>query len=135
MLVEDSGSDSCEKGAHVKCPGSGNMCAGDQCCPRTKESGEKTFPCPSASKDFAKCENNTKVSNCVKKAMLVEDSGSDSCEKGAHVKCPGSGNMCAGDQCCPRTKESGEKTFPCPSASKDFAKCENNTKVSNCVKK
>jgi len=54
----------CEEGDHVPCPGSGNMCAGNQCCPRTAESGGKTFPCPSAADSFAGCENNTKLGTC-----------------------------------------------------------------------
>lgn len=31
------------------CPGSGNYCEGDQCCPGTEASNGSTFPCPSAS--------------------------------------------------------------------------------------
>merc|ERR1719221_1549620 len=46
------------------CPGSGARCAGNQCCPRTAESGDLTFPCPSADNEFAGCDNNTKLDDC-----------------------------------------------------------------------
>ncbi|CAK0837973.1 unnamed protein product [Prorocentrum cordatum] len=164
----------CEEGDHVPCPGSGNMCAGNQCCPRTAESGGKTFPCPSAADSFAGCENNTKLSTCppgggtattlaigeeegppgggtpttlmvgeeesppgegtATTLMVGEEEGPPpaGCKEGDHVPCPGSGNMCAGSQCCPGTAESGGKTFPCPSAADSFAGCENNTKLGTC---
>merc|ERR1719327_2264579 len=88
----------CKIGADVQCPGSGNMCSGDQCCPGFAGSGGGTFPCPSASSGFSGCVNNTKVTNCVSSslrgslAQKVELQGT--CAVGAHVKCPGSGNMC-----------------------------------------
>merc|ERR1719277_2844565 len=60
----------CKIGAHVRCPGKdGPMCAGNQCCPRSKKSGGKTYPCPSAAPDWNatnKCESTKKVKNCVK---------------------------------------------------------------------
>jgi len=48
-----------QHGESVQCPGSDEdvMCAGDQCCPRTEESGWKTFPCPTASPGYDKCES------------------------------------------------------------------------------
>ena len=55
----------CKAGADVQCPGSGNICAGDQCCPGYAGSGGGTFPCPSASIGFLGCVNNTKITNCV----------------------------------------------------------------------
>jgi hypothetical protein len=55
----------CTAGADVQCPGSGNICAGDQCCPGYAGSGGGTFPCPSASIGFLGCVNNTKITNCV----------------------------------------------------------------------
>ncbi|CAK0837974.1 unnamed protein product [Prorocentrum cordatum] len=259
----------CKEGDHVPCPGSGNMCAGNQCCPRTAESGGKTFPCPSAADSFAGCENNTKLGTCLPGGvtatslmvgaeqgspgggtpttrmvgeeegptattlmvgeeesptattlmvgeeespmattlmvgeeesppgggtattlmvgeeegptattlavgeeegptattlMVGEEEGPTAttlmvgeeesppgggmattlavgeeegpppagCKEGDNVPCPGSGNMCAGNQCCPGTAESGGKTFPCPSAADSFADCENNTKLGTC---
>merc|ERR1719277_1450118 len=60
----------CKIGDHVRCPGKdGPMCAGNQCCPRSKKSGGKTYPCPSAAPDWNatnKCESTKKVKNCVK---------------------------------------------------------------------
>jgi len=35
-------------GVDVPCPGTGVMCAGNQCCPGFEDSGNLTFPCPSA---------------------------------------------------------------------------------------
>jgi len=54
----------CAQNDHVACPGTSTMCSGDQCCPRTAASGDKTFPCPSAGASFAGCENNTKLATC-----------------------------------------------------------------------
>jgi len=52
----------CRVGDHVPCPGSGNMCAGNQCCPRSAVSGDKTFPCPSADPFWeSQCESPIKV--------------------------------------------------------------------------
>mmetsp|Transcript_17922 Transcript_17922/g.47246 ORF Transcript_17922/g.47246 Transcript_17922/m.47246 type:complete len:678 (+) Transcript_17922:72-2105(+) len=55
--------DVCEVGANVQCPESGNWCMGDQCCPRHSTT-VKTFPCPSASSEFAGCESNEKITDC-----------------------------------------------------------------------
>merc|ERR1719149_443924 len=112
----------CAPGASVPCPGSGNMCAGDQCCPATPGSGG-TIPCPSASPSFASCQNNTKVFSCLAETTTTTTTTTTTmmtCAPGASVPCPGSGNMCAGDQCCPATPGSGG-TIPCPSASPSFA--------------
>merc|ERR1719293_615000 len=116
----------CAVGAHVQCPGSGNMCAGDQCCPGYAGSGGATFPCPSASSGFSGCVNNTKVSDCLSSSLRgslaqPEVQVQGTCAEGADVQCPGSGNMCAGDQCCPGYAGSGGATFPCPSASSGFS--------------
>jgi len=59
----------CKVGAEVQCPGSGNACAGDQCCPGYANSGGATFPCPSASSGFSGCVNNTKVTNCLSSSL------------------------------------------------------------------
>jgi len=56
---------SCRVGASVPCPGSGNMCAGDQCCPGTADSNWRTFPCPSATSGFADCEQAEREETCV----------------------------------------------------------------------
>jgi len=60
----------CAVGDSVACPGSGKLCAGDQCCPRTGDSNNKTFPCPSATPGWSGdskewCEQPTKMDNCV----------------------------------------------------------------------
>mmetsp|Transcript_15584 Transcript_15584/g.33065 ORF Transcript_15584/g.33065 Transcript_15584/m.33065 type:complete len:884 (+) Transcript_15584:87-2738(+) len=39
--------------AEGMCPFSNTACAGNQCCPGAPESGGKTYPCPTASKDYA----------------------------------------------------------------------------------
>jgi len=40
----------------VQCTYSCTYCAGDQCCPRAPETGDKTYPCPSASDGWNDCE-------------------------------------------------------------------------------
>merc|ERR1712087_799300 len=125
------------------------MCAGDQCCPGFAGSWGDTFPCPSASSGFTGCVSNAKVTDCTSSGTVVTTtattttttmttttittSSSGTCKIGADVQCPGSGNMCAGDQCCPGFAGSGGGTFPCPSASSDFSGCVNNTKVTSCA--
>jgi len=62
-------STSCKKGSdeNVQCPG-GPECAGNQCCPGTDESGNRTFPCPSATDlKEANCETSFQVELCVGK--------------------------------------------------------------------
>ena len=56
----------CSLAAHVTCPGSGNMCSGDQCCPGTADTNGKTFPCPSASAGFTNCGQPAKVTDCLR---------------------------------------------------------------------
>mmetsp|Transcript_104721 Transcript_104721/g.223861 ORF Transcript_104721/g.223861 Transcript_104721/m.223861 type:complete len:296 (-) Transcript_104721:75-962(-) len=46
-------------GSHVKCTYSTTMCAGNQCCPRSNETDDKTYPCPTADADFDGCETTT----------------------------------------------------------------------------
>merc|ERR1712061_815825 len=54
----------CNPGDHVKCPGSGRMCAGNQCCPRSYPGG-LTFPCPSAENTWTSlCESAHKWTDC-----------------------------------------------------------------------
>eukprot|EP00425_Heterocapsa_triquetra_P036471 CAMPEP_0195065652 /NCGR_PEP_ID=MMETSP0448-20130528/11257_1 /TAXON_ID=66468 /ORGANISM="Heterocapsa triquestra, Strain CCMP 448" /LENGTH=107 /DNA_ID=CAMNT_0040096785 /DNA_START=90 /DNA_END=409 /DNA_ORIENTATION=+ len=40
----------------AQCPESGAGCSGNQCCPGTEESGNRTVPCPTADKDFNGCQ-------------------------------------------------------------------------------
>merc|ERR1740129_1963657 len=64
MQVSRNATETCAIGAHVQCPGSGNMCAGNQCCPRANYGA--TFPCPSADPSWVSlCESPNKQSNCV----------------------------------------------------------------------
>merc|ERR1740121_2543172 len=69
--ITTSSSGTCKIGADVQCPGSGNMCSGDQCCPGFAGSGGGTFPCPSASSGFSGCVNNTKVTDCTSSGTVV----------------------------------------------------------------
>ncbi|CAK0845713.1 unnamed protein product [Prorocentrum cordatum] len=55
----------CAVGATVQCPGSTSKCAGDQCCAGFASAPGATFPCPSASRGFSGCVNNTKVADCL----------------------------------------------------------------------
>jgi len=109
------------------------MCSGNQCCPRASETGDLTYPCPSAAADFAGCENNTHPIYGVGLApdwihRLVELHKTSAEDEPAHVPCTyDSSTMCSGNQCCPRASETGDLTYPCPSAAADFAGCENNT--------
>jgi hypothetical protein len=93
------------------------MCAGNQCCPRAPETGDLTYPCPSADANFAGCENNTVSFLGVGLASREPE----------HVLCTYSDTWCAGNQCCPRAAETGDLTYPCPSADVNFTGCENNT--------
>jgi len=55
----------CDEGEEVPCPGSGQLCSGDTCCPGVLESNGYAFPCPSASNTFSSCSSPNKVQNCV----------------------------------------------------------------------
>jgi len=125
LLAEADADESCSIGDQVKCPGSGNRCEGNQCCPGSTKGG-KTFPCPSADPAWeSQCESPDKQADCIAK--------DETCAIGDRVKCPGSGNMCAGNQCCPRSTKGG-KTFPCPSADPDWtSECESPDKQEDCV--
>ncbi|CAK0869248.1 unnamed protein product [Prorocentrum cordatum] len=61
MHISAQLSATCAVGAHVACPGSGNMCAGDQCCPAINGDGRSTFICPSASPGFKNCGIKSKL--------------------------------------------------------------------------
>lgn len=136
----------CKQGDHVQCPKSGAMCAGNQCCPGRQGTGG-TFPCPSASPGFTGCENPTKVEDCLEEETTSQPPATtqistttqsqtttkvDFCEEGESVKCPLSGSMCAGNQCCPGRRGTGG-TFPCPSASPSFTGCDSPDKVTDCL--
>ncbi|CAK0856492.1 unnamed protein product, partial [Prorocentrum cordatum] len=135
-----AGPAACAPGDGVRCPGSGRPCAGGQCCPAAVGSGG-TFPCPSQEASFSGCVNNTKVVDCLDSEERQEVAAEPrTCAPAGEVACPGSGNACAGDQCCPAAMGSGgtflrhfHRTIPCPSASVNFSGCVNNTKVFNCL--
>merc|ERR1719330_611583 len=86
--------------------------------------------CQAGQTEAEYCAANPDTAGCVALLQTVREE----CHEGDHVPCPGSGNMCAGDQCCPRTAEH-PYTFPCPSASSTMVGCENDTKVADCVQK
>jgi hypothetical protein len=59
----------CSAGQSVQCPGSdaSHQCMGNQCCPRVPWTGQKTFPCPSATDVQASgCETDYKVETCTR---------------------------------------------------------------------
>merc|ERR1719188_1338782 len=99
---------------NVKCPYSDTMCAGNQCCPRAEETLNKTYPCPTAVVGWNDCEGSDpgpvpySYAGNLAQIMAKDDP--------MHVKCTYSDTMCAGNQCCPRAKETLNKTYPCPSA-------------------
>jgi len=43
-----------------RCAGSGDLCAGNQCCPGYGGSGDLTFPCPNADDTWTGCQTSTK---------------------------------------------------------------------------
>jgi len=94
------------------CPGSGNACAGNQCCPAYAGSNGLTFPCPDAATSYAGCQS-------MKPASLVQTTKMDP----PFRLCPGSGAQCNGNQCCPGISASDNKTFPCPNADATFNSC------------
>jgi len=102
-------------GASVDCTYDSNTkCAGNQCCPRSTNTSDKTYPCPSADAGWDGCETGI--------AALLQEAHPHG--GGAHVKCPYSGAGCAGNQCCPKAAQTGGKTFPCPSADPNWNKCQ-----------
>merc|ERR1719282_690669 len=76
-------------------------------------------------------EISTCEAYCASSGLCEEGFCMQTCSVGDHVSCPGSGTMCAGDQCCPPGADG--KTFPCPSATPGWSECEKDVKESNCV--
>merc|ERR1719401_1339057 len=105
---------------HVMCPYGGVMCAGNQCCPRTNVTGDKTYTCPTATEGWNGCEGS--LPEAVKFGVMLAQRKPKS--DPAHVMCPYGGVMCAGNQCCPRSPETGDKTYPCPTATPGWNMCE-----------
>jgi len=97
-----------------QCPESGVGCSGNQCCPGTKESGDRTVPCPTADEDFNGCQ--------VK--MTPPKHSTRSGTPHHEETCPGSGNHCTPNQCCPGFEGSDGKTFPCPTSDAGFSGCQ-----------
>eukprot|EP00930_Biecheleria_cincta_P089468 TRINITY_DN78778_c0_g1_i1.p1 TRINITY_DN78778_c0_g1~~TRINITY_DN78778_c0_g1_i1.p1 ORF type:complete len:392 (-),score=52.25 TRINITY_DN78778_c0_g1_i1:20-1195(-) len=73
---------------------------------------------------FPACAANT---SCVANSSLDEDIALlhlKAQHAAPSVQCTFSSDMCAGNQCCPGTKETGYKTYSCPSACVSFTGCE-----------
>jgi len=85
------------------CRGSGQSCEGNQCCDGVPETGNMTFPCPTADPDFYECQVDMAL-------------------------CPGTMKRCVGNECCPRYDGSDNKTFPCPAADPEWDGCETGIK-------
>jgi len=68
-------------------------------------------------------------------AVADEDDDVESCEVGAGTQCPGTGNWCAGEMCCPGFD--GGLNFPCPSARPGWGRgaCQTEKKVVDCTSK
>jgi len=155
----------CYAGQSTQCPGSSDQCAGNQCCPGIPWSGNKTFPCPSAtSVEASNCASDQKAWYCAASSALQGSStrrgdaqsipavppsllsgaapapGSAGpypvkCYAGQSTQCPGSSDQCAGNQCCPGIPWSGNKTFPCPSAtSVEASNCASDQKAWYCAR-
>lgn len=92
-------SDAVADNKHATCPGSGNRCAGDQCCPGIEATDGDTFPCPSANRNYDLCAAD-------------------------YALCPGTFAACSGNECCPGIPETDGKMFPCPIADKSYTGCE-----------
>jgi len=86
---------------HTRCTHSNDTCAGAQCCPGSPQSGNKSYPCPSAPEGWKGCETDDEPP----------------------ARCPHSDHQCSFDQCCPGTDETSGKTYPCP-LSPGFQGCE-----------
>jgi hypothetical protein len=102
----------CKVGERTRCPGSGFPCHGNKCCPDGST-------CPSAEDDFMCCPQ-PKIQDCLKPdstpGPITPPLPLAACRIGDIVKCPGSSDMCKGDQCCP-------DMAACPSANVDFKGC------------
>merc|ERR1719401_2658666 len=105
---------------HVMCPFGGVMCAGNQCCPRANETGNKTYPCPTATEGWNGCEGSLPEAVPFGAMFAQRRAKNDT----MHVMCPYSAVMCAGNQCCPRANQTGGKTYPCPTATEGWNGCE-----------
>lgn len=120
----ENAAEECEVGDSVQCPGSGIMCHGEECCPG--EEGEPNFPCPSAPRGWGEgvCQHWHKTVDCT---------AASRCKVGELVQCPGSDQMCRGEECCPGKE--GESSFPCPSAPRGWGDgwCQRLEKVSDCT--
>jgi len=78
-------------------------------------------------------EHDSTEESCALQVTTLKVQG-NTCSIGDSVSCPHSGDACKGNQCCPGTKSSGGKTFPCPSADPDWeSECESPRKVTDCV--
>jgi len=85
----------CSAGDHVKCPGSGNMCAGNQCCPGTSQTNNQAFSCPSADSDFTGCPApKVEDSLCACVGQSCQNNG-DCCLGDCQNVLGGNGKMCA----------------------------------------
>jgi len=109
----------CAAGEEVPCPVSGEMCAGDMCCPGVQATGGLPFPCPSAKSTFCKCSNRTKLQDCGAVAE-TEVACSGPCDDeycadlafsygGWPQACAGAGGSCDGCEgcCASRTPQGG----------------------------
>merc|ERR1712232_143181 len=56
----------CDVGEKVPCPGSGQMCDGNMCCPGVPETRGLSFPCPSADSTFCTCASTAKLQDCAR---------------------------------------------------------------------
>jgi len=100
----------CDEGEEVPCPGSGQLCSGNTCCPGVLESNGFTFPCPSASNTFSSCSSPSKVQNCVQAThceVTLYDKwaegyplNADRSPKTGSAACGGSSNMNSATQEC-----------------------------------
>ena len=104
----------------VLCAGSGDPCDGNQCCGGFAGSGSLTFPCPNADENFNGCQTTERFTYSPETEVAA-----------AHVPCPGSCNMCSGEQCCPGFAGSDNLTFPCPTASSGYDMCQSNVRLTD----
>lgn len=104
----------------VLCAGSGDPCDGNQCCGGFAGSNSLTFPCPNADAFFNGCQTSERFNY-----------SAETLSAAAHVPCPGSCNMCSGEQCCPGFAGSNDLTFPCPTASAGYDMCQSNVRLTD----